>query len=155
MDSFSLKWRRGRASRHLFKYLILPTTRKTVSPIKMSNFKLSKLTSHKVYKKLVLTIFTEPIMHPVYSQKFCITIVFDGYVKFWGVDKVHWSWWKWWMRYLKQCSQARGSTSWSLPSPRAVICSVKVIWASPNTLVISWSLGQARRCNSFSLEPQH
>ena len=36
----------------------LPTTRKTVSPMKMSNFKMSKLTNHEVYKKLVLTIFT-------------------------------------------------------------------------------------------------
>ena len=39
--------------------------------------KMSKLTNHEVYKKQVLTIFTEPIMHPVYYPKFCITIVFD------------------------------------------------------------------------------
>ena len=39
--------------------------------------KMSKLTIHEVCKKLVLTVFTEPIKHPVYSPKFCITIVFD------------------------------------------------------------------------------
>ena len=45
--------------------------------MKVSNFNTSKLTNHEVYKKLVLTIFTEPIMHPVYPPKLCITIVFD------------------------------------------------------------------------------
>ena len=45
--------------------------------MKVSNFKTSKLTSHRVYKKLVLTIFTEPIMHPFYPPKVCITIVFS------------------------------------------------------------------------------
>ena len=79
-SSWSLFLRSGGGGKPVgifFKYLSLPTTRKTVSPMKVSNFKTSKLTSHRVYKKLVLTIFTEPIMHPVYSQKFCITIVFS------------------------------------------------------------------------------
>ena len=145
MDSFSLKWRRGRASRHLFKYLILPTTRKTVSPMKMSNFKMSKLTNHEVYKKLVLTIFTEPIMHPVYSPKFCITIVFS----------FPWDDCNTQGKLETMVMQNLGGRQGALvavkivtevfktmltgsrlhfllsPQPRVVSCVVKVIWASP------------------------
>ena len=113
--------------------------------MKMSNFKMSKLTNHEVYKKLVLTIFTEPIMHPVYSPKFCITIVFSFP---WDDCNTQGKLETMVMQNLG-CRQGAlvavkivtevfktkltGSRLHFLlsPQPRVVSCVVKVIWASP------------------------
>ena len=113
--------------------------------MKVSNFKTSKLTSHRVYKKLVLTIFTEPIMHPVYSPKFCITIVFS----------FPWDDCNTQGKLETMVMQNLGGRQGALvavkivtevfktmltgsrlhfllsPQPRVVSCVVKVIWASP------------------------
>ena len=135
--------------------------------MKVSNFKTSKLTNHEVYKKLVLTVFTEPIMHPVYSPKFCMIIVFSfpwddcntqgkletmvmknlggrqgALVTVKIVTEV----------FKTMLTGSRLHFLLSPQPPRGFLRRQSDMGIPiPKTLVIPWSLGQARCCNTLSL----